>query len=196
MALSDTQQPKLLTATSQQILGPFYPLGKPSKGGDLSRVQGRPGRAQGQLLYVGGRLLDRMGNPVRQARIEIWQANSFGRYTHPNDTNPAPLDPAFEGFTVVETDDEGRYSLKTVKPGAYPAGPNRMRPSHIHFEVFGKRERLVTQMYFQGDPYQDTDPWLQSSMTKETIVKAMQDPLDGMETEAKRVVFDIVLMNG
>ena len=189
-------EPRLLTTTSPQILGPFYPLGKPSKGGDLSCVDGRSGRAQGQLLYIGGHVLDRAGNPVRRAKLEIWQANSFGRYTHPNDTNPAPLDPAFEGFTVIETDDEGCYSLKTVKPGAYPAGPDRMRPSHIHFEVFGKRERLITQLYFEGDPFQDKDPWLQSSLTKHTIVMPIQAPVDGMDADAKRVAFDIVLMNG
>ena len=150
-----------LTTTSPQILGPFYPLGTPSKGGDLSRVEGRKGRAEGQLIYLGGRLLDRDGNPVRRAKIEIWQANTHGRYTHPNDDNPAPLDPNFEGFAVVQTDDDGYYNLKTIKPGAYPTGPDSVRPSHIHFEVWGKRERLVTQLYFAGDPYQDRDPWLQ-----------------------------------
>ncbi len=185
-----------LTTTSPQILGPFYPLGTPSKGGDLSRVEGRKGRAEGQLIYLGGRLLDRDGNPVRRAKIEIWQANTHGRYTHPNDDNPAPLDPNFEGFAVVQTDDDGYYNLKTIKPGAYPTGPDSVRPSHIHFEVWGKRERLVTQLYFAGDPYQDRDPWLQSSGRKETIVKPLEDPLADMEQDARRVVFDIVLMNG
>ena len=186
----------LLKTTSPQILGPFYPLNEPSKGGDLTRVEGRSGQAEGQLLYLGGRVLDRSGNPVRSAKLEIWQANSFGRYSHPNDDNPAPLDPNFEGFAVVHTDDEGNYSLKTIKPGAYPNGPNSIRPSHIHFEVYGKRERLVTQLYFEGDPHQSEDSWLQSSRRQETIIMPMQAPLEGMETDAKRVVFDIVLMNG
>ena len=189
-------KPTLLPRTSDQILGPFYPLVAASKGGDLTRVPGRPGRAQGQLLYVSGRVLDRQGNPVRRGRVQVWQANSFGRYDHPNDDNPAPLDPSFVGFACVETDDDGRYTFKTIKPSAYPAGPDRMRPSHIHFEVFGKRERLITQLYFTGDPYQDTDTWLQSSHRKETIVMPVRDPLAGMEAEAKRVAFDIVLMHG
>lgn len=197
---SDNRAPgpasKHLQTTSPQILGPFYPLAVPSKGGDLTRIDGRPGHAQGQVLYLGGRVLNRDGEPVKRAKLEIWQANSLGRYAHPNDENPAPLDPFFEGFAVVETDDDGRYSLKTIKPGAYPAGPNRMRPSHIHFEVFGKRERLVTQMYFAGDPFHDTDPWLQSSMSKHTIVMPVLDGVAGMDDGAKRIDFDIVLMRG
>ena len=186
----------LLPTTSHQILGPFYPLSKPSKGGDLTKVKGRPGQAAGQLIYLSGRVLDRTGAPARNAKIEIWQANSHGRYTHPNDDNPAPLDPCFEGFAVIETDSDGAYSLKTIKPGAYPAGPGRIRPSHIHFEVFGKRERFVTQMYFAGDPHHEQDPWLQSSIKQETIVMPIIDPIAGMEPGAGRVNFDIVLMNG
>lgn len=185
-----------LTTTSPQILGPFYPLGKPSKGGDLTRVDGRPGQAEGQVIYLGGRVLNRDGEPVKGAKLEIWQANTHGRYAHPNDDNTAPLDPSFEGFAMVNTDDEGRYNLKTIKPGAYPTGPNTIRPSHIHFEVFGKLERLVTQMYFAGDPHHENDSWLQSSRRQETIVMPIQDPLAGMDEGSKRVVFDIVLMNG
>ncbi len=188
--------PTLLPRTSDQILGPFYPLVEPSRGGDLTQVGGRPGRAQGQLLYVSGRVLDRSGSPVRRGKVQIWQANAFGRYDHPNDDNPAPLDPSFVGFAAIETDDEGRYTFKTIKPAAYPAGPGRMRPSHIHFEVFGKRERLITQLYFAGDPHQDTDMWLQSSHRKETIVMPVQEPLAGMEAQARRVAFDVVLMHG
>lgn len=187
---------ELLKTTAPQILGPFYPMTKPSKGGDLTQVSGRNGRAQGQVLYVGGKVLDRSGNPVRRAKLEIWQANSLGRYTHQNDTNPAQLDPCFEGFAIVETDDDGAYSLKTIKPGAYPTGPSTVRPSHIHFEVFGKRERLVTQLYFAGDAHQAEDPWLQSAKNKDTIVMPIQDRLENMEAEAKRVNFDVVLMNG
>lgn len=159
-------------------------------------VEGRPGQAEGQIIYLGGRVLNRDGEPVRGAKLEIWQANTHGRYNHPNDDNAAPLDPSFDGFAVVNTDDEGRYNLKTIKPGAYPTGPNTIRPSHIHFEVFGKLERLVTQMYFAGDPHHENDTWLQSSRSKETIVMPIQDALAGMDDGAKRVVFDIVLMNG
>ena len=91
---------KLLSRTSDQILGPFYPLGEPAKGGDLTRVPGRPGRAQGQVIRLTGRVLDRTGEPVRRGKLQIWQANTFGRYVHPNDDNSAPLDECFEGFAV------------------------------------------------------------------------------------------------
>ena len=87
------------------------------------------------------------------------------------------------------------YNLKTIKPAAYPAGA-AMRPSHIHFEVWGKRERLVTQLYFKGDPFHDKDRFLLSAERPETIVMPILEPLAGMDADAKRVVFDIVLMQG
>jgi protocatechuate 3,4-dioxygenase beta subunit len=186
----------LLPRTSDQILGPFYPLAEPAKGGDLTRAPGQTGRAQGQVLRLTGRVLDRSGRPVQNGKLHIWQANCFGRYRHPNDNNDAPLDPGFEGFAVVETDADGRYNLRTIKPGAYPTGPTTIRPSHIHFEVFGKRERLITQLYFAGDPHHDTDRWLQSSAKPETIVMPIRDAVPGMAPDEKLVVFDIVLMHG
>ena len=186
----------LLPRTSDQILGPFYPLSEPAKGGDLTRVPGRPGRAQGQVIRVTGRVLDRTGEPVRGGKLQIWQANHFGRYTHPNDDNSAPLDPCFEGFAVISTDNDGHYDLRTIKPGAYPTPRGSMRPSHIHFEVFGKRERLITQLYFAGDPHQDTDTWLRSSPSPDTIVMPVREPAPGLEPEERLVVFDIVLMHG
>jgi protocatechuate 3,4-dioxygenase beta subunit len=186
----------LLPRTSDQILGPFYPLGEPAKGGDLTRVRGRPGRAQGQIIRLSGRVLDRAGEPVRRGKLQIWQANTFGRYVHPNDDNSAPLDECFEGFAVVDTDEDGRYDLRTIKPGAYPTPRGNIRPSHIHFEVFGKRERLITQLYFAGDPHHDTDSWLQSSPNPQTIVMPIREPVAGMGAEEKLVVFDIVLMHG
>src|SRR5205809_1232643 len=104
-----------------------------------------------EVIHVMGRVLNVEGQPVRGARVELWQANAHGRYTHPSDTNSAPLDPNFEGFAVQTTDAEGRYRFKTIKPGAYPANPNWMRPPHLHFEVTGKVNRLVTQLYFPGE---------------------------------------------
>src|SRR5262245_62871843 len=94
----------LLPRTSDQILGPFYPLGEPAKGGDLTRVPGRPGQAQGQIIRVTGRVVDRSGAPVCGGRVLIWQANSFGRYTHPNDDTLVQLDPCFAGFAALRTD--------------------------------------------------------------------------------------------
>jgi protocatechuate 3,4-dioxygenase, beta subunit len=185
-----------LKLTSHQILGPFYPLSAPSEDGDLTRAAPGDGVADGQILYLEGRVLDQNGGPVTDTKVEIWQANSHGRYTHPLDANSAPLDPNFDGFAVVHTDRDGRYGLKTIKPGAYPAGPGRIRPAHIHFEVYGRLQRFVTQMYFEGDPHHDKDPWLQSSANQDTIVMPLLDPIEGMEAGAKRVVFDIVIQNG
>src|SRR6266436_4283666 len=107
-----------LRRTPDQILGPFYPVRKPlDQDADLTTIAGKPGRAEGQVMHVMGRVLNVAGHPVHGARVEIWQANTHGRYTHPSDTNPAPLDPHFEGFAVLTTDAEGRYRLNKTPSG-------------------------------------------------------------------------------
>jgi protocatechuate 3,4-dioxygenase beta subunit len=116
----------------------------------------------GERIVVGGRVLDGDARPVRNTLVEIWQANAAGRYVHPVDQHPAPLDPNFTGAGRCMTDDEGNYRFVTVKPGAYPWGnhENAWRPAHIHFSLFGGAfaQRLVTQMYFPGDPLFEFDP--------------------------------------
>ena len=120
----------------------------------------------GGSVRVEGRVLDGAGEPVPDALVEIWQANAAGRYAHAVDRHPAPLDPNFTGAGRCLTDREGRYRFVTVKPGAYPwrNHENAWRPAHIHFSLFGRcfTERLVTQMYFPGDPLFDADPIFQS----------------------------------
>jgi Protocatechuate 3,4-dioxygenase beta subunit len=107
-------------------------------------------------------VLDVDGRPLRRTLVEIWQANAGGRYRHEVDQHPAPLDPNFQGAGRCLTDDAGRYRFITVKPGSYPWGnhENAWRPAHIHFSVFGRAftQRLVTQMYFPGDPLFEFDP--------------------------------------
>jgi protocatechuate 3,4-dioxygenase beta subunit len=180
-----------LLRTPDQILGPFYPVQQePVWTGDLTRS----GQAQGTVLLLGGRVLTGAGAAVAGARVEIWQANAAGRYAHPNDGNPTPLDPNFDGFAVTETDAEGRYRFRTVVPAAYPAGPGRMRPPHIHFKVTGKREQLVTQMYFAGHEWNDRDPWLQSARRKDALIVSLHDAPG--EAGAKATTFDIVLAFG
>ena len=192
-AIAQTAGPR----TPEQILGPFYPLKTLSQNADLTKISGRPGRAQGLVLNVMGRLLNLKGEPVRNAQIEIWQANTHGRYTHPSDHNTAPLDPNFEGSAILTTDQDGRYRFKTIKPAAYPAGPNRMRPAHIHFQVSGKQDRLVTQMYFEGDPYIEADRFLQTALEqRKLLIAKLSQPTSEMEPESKLVVFDIVLNAG
>jgi protocatechuate 3,4-dioxygenase beta subunit len=183
--------------TPEQILGPFYPMNASDRNADLTRAPGRSGRAAGQVLDVTGQVLNLKGEPVRNAKIEIWQANAQGRYTHPSDNNPAPLDPNFEGSAILTTGSDGRYRFKTIKPAAYPAGPNRMRPAHIHFQVSGRQDRLVTQMYFEGDPYNESDRFLQTALDqKDLLVRRLLPPTTEMEPESKLVVFDIVLYAG
>jgi protocatechuate 3,4-dioxygenase beta subunit len=127
---------------------------------DLTQQHG--GEPLGERIIVHGRLLGDDRRPIRNALIEVWQANAAGRYLHDVDQHSAPLDPNFSGAGRVLTDGEGRYRFTTIKPGAYPwrNHPNAWRPAHIHFSVFGRMftQRLVTQMYFPGDPLFEFDP--------------------------------------
>lgn len=120
------------------------------------------GEPLGERIIVQGRLLDGEGRPVPNQLIEIWQANAAGRYFHQRDQHPAPLDPNFTGVGRCITDENGRYRFVTIKPGAYPwlNHENAWRPAHIHFSIFGTAftQRLVTQMYFPGDPLFPLDP--------------------------------------
>jgi protocatechuate 3,4-dioxygenase beta subunit len=128
-------------------------------------VQGT-GEPIGERIIVHGRLLDSGGRPLPGQLVEIWQANACGRYLHKVDQHPAPLDPNFTGVGRAVTDADGRYRFITIKPGAYPWGnhPNAWRPQHIHFSLTGRAvpQRLVTQMYFPGDPLFEYDPIYQS----------------------------------
>ncbi len=120
----------------------------------------------GERLTIRGRVLDGDGRPVRRQLVEVWQANAAGRYVHQRDQHPAPLDPSFSGTGRCLTDDDGWYAFTTIKPGPYPwrNHHNAWRPAHIHFSLFGTEftQRLVTQVYFPGDPLFPYDPILQS----------------------------------
>jgi protocatechuate 3,4-dioxygenase beta subunit len=124
------------------------------------------GEPLGERIIVSGRVLDSDGRPVRATLVEVWQANAAGRYVDPVDQHPAPLDPNFTGAGRCVTDAQGEFRFVTVKPGAYPwrNHENAWRPAHIHFSVFGPQldSRLVTQMYFPGDPLIPLDPILGS----------------------------------
>ena len=179
-------------------MGPFYPLTKPlDRGSDLTRLPGKPGRAEGQIIHLMGRVLDLKGDPVAGARVEIWQANAHGRYVHESDYNPAPVDPNFEGFGVQVTDREGRYCFTTIKPYGYPTNiPGWQRPPHIHFDVTGKIDKLVTQMYFEGDPLNEKDRILQSSWAQERLIAKLLPPTKEVEPESLLAVWDIVIPRG
>jgi protocatechuate 3,4-dioxygenase, beta subunit len=134
---------------------------------DLTRNAARNGAPLGERIIVSGRVLDEGGKPVRNTLVEVWQANAAGRYVHKTDQHDAPLDPNFLGAGRCMTDNEGRYRFMTIKPGAYPWGnhTNAWRPNHIHFSLFGDYfgSRLVTQMYFPGDPLLAYDPIFQGT---------------------------------
>jgi protocatechuate 3,4-dioxygenase beta subunit len=146
-------------ATPAQVEGPFFPIRKqPDTDADLTRIDGRDGRAQGERVDVHGQVLDEDGMPVAGALVDVWQANAHGRYAHEADPNPAPLDPDFQGWARLTTDAEGRYRVRTIIPGSYPVRDGWARPPHIHFKVArrGYRE-LITQMYFAGNALNDVD---------------------------------------
>jgi protocatechuate 3,4-dioxygenase beta subunit len=150
--------------TLSEVTGPSFGSAFVRQGdNDLTRVG--KGEAIGERIIVSGRVLDENGRPVPDALIEIWQANAAGRYLHKRDQHNAPLDANFSGEGRTVTDAHGRYQFMTVKPGAYPWGNhfNGWRPQHIHFSLFGRAyaTRLVTQMYFPGDPLLDFDPIFQ-----------------------------------
>jgi protocatechuate 3,4-dioxygenase beta subunit len=182
--------------TPDQILGPFYPVQKPTDGGaDLTRLKGRGGQAQGEIIDVTGKVLNLRGEPCPGVRLEIWQANGAGRYTHPHDRNPAAIDPNFDGYANVTTDADGRYRYRTVKPGAYPVVADYWRPPHIHYDITGRVNRLITQMYFADEPLNRKDPLLQQSWAKESLIAKML-PVSAEEPNARVVVWDIVLIQG
>jgi len=155
----------VLPHTLSEITGPVFGHGDMGEmDNDLTRQH--PGEPLGERIIVTGRVLDEDGRPVRDSLIEVWQANAAGRYAHHNDNHAAPLDPNFTGAGRAMTDADGGYRFVTIKPGAYPwrNHENAWRPAHIHFSLFGTAfaTRLVTQMYFPGDPLFPIDPVSQS----------------------------------
>jgi len=151
----------VLPHTLSEVTGPLFgdaPLSENDN--DLTRQHA--GAPIGQRIVLTGRVLEENGRPVRNTLIEIWHANAAGRYAHKRDDHPAPLDPNFTGAGRTLTDANGVYRFITIKPGAYPweNHPNAWRPAHVHFSLFGHAfaTRLVTQMYFPGDPLFPFDP--------------------------------------
>jgi protocatechuate 3,4-dioxygenase beta subunit len=187
-----------LPHTLSEVTGPVYGQDRVGElDHDLTRQHA--GEPLGERIIVSGRALDGDGRPVRDSLIEIWQANAAGRYVHQVDRHPAPLDPNFTGAGRCVTDAEGRYRFVTIKPGAYPWKNhyNAWRPAHIHFSLFGLAfaTRLVTQMYFPGDPLLDLDPIFQSvrdPRARERLISRFD--LETTEPEwALAFRFDIVL---
>jgi len=164
MAAAVSAGPLIAAVTPSQTEGPFFPIAdQADKDADLSRIDGRTGSAEGEIVVVEGRVLDESGQPVEAVVIDVWQANVHGRYAHEADPNPAPLDPNFQGWAKLVSDADGRYRFRTIKPGPYQVGEAWSRPPHIHFKVARRGyHELITQMYFAGEPLNELDRLLQS----------------------------------
>ena len=162
---SPTKPLVLLPHTLSEVTGPVFGFDD-VKPGDSDLTHQHPGAPLGERIVVSGRVLDENSHPVANALIELWQANAAGRYRHAVDDHDAPLDPNFTGCGRVLTDSQGNYRFVTIKPGAYPWRNhyNAWRPAHLHFSIFGIGlvQRLVTQMYFPGDPLLAYDPMYNS----------------------------------
>ena len=156
-----TKNPRLVDPETIELWSPAYGQR------DVAAIESdltlqHTGEPQGERITVQGRLLDSWGRPIANQLIEVWQANAAGRYIHQRDQHPAPLDPNFTGAGRMITNDDGEYKFTSIKPGPYPwkNHVNAWRPAHIHFSIFGSgfTQRIVTQMYFPGDPLFALDP--------------------------------------
>ncbi|MGC1491515.1 MAG: protocatechuate 3,4-dioxygenase subunit beta [Candidatus Acidiferrum sp.] len=193
------QQPFVtLPYTLSEITGPVFGSEVTDvKASDLTRQHS--GEPLGERIIVSGRVLDENSRPVAHTLVEIWQANAAGRYLHSRDQHNAPLDPNFNGCGHARTDAEGRYRFVTIRPGEYPWGNhyNAWRPAHIHFSLFGPAfaTRLVTQMYFPGDPLIPFDPifnCVDNEKARERLISKFEWETT-IPSEALGYRFDIVL---
>jgi len=195
---SPSQPLVLIPASLSEVTGPLF-------GHDLFKANDHDLTKQGnddpigERIIVSGRVLDANARPVANTLIELWQANGAGRYPHRTDQHDAPLDPNFHGCGRTLTDAEGRYRFVTIRPGAYPwrNHPNAWRPAHIHFSLFGPAfvTRLVTQMYFPGDPLHSYDPML-GSIPDQAARRRLISAFDWETTVPEKALgykFDIVL---
>jgi protocatechuate 3,4-dioxygenase, beta subunit len=190
-----------LDNTLSEMTGPVFGHAVLDDGdNDLIHNFAKPGEsAIGERIVVHGRVMDECNRPIRGALVEVWQTNASGRYRHKKDTNVAPFDPNFGGCGRFITDDDGGYWFRTIKPGGYPwpNGPNDWRPPHIHFSIFGYAfaQRLITQMYFAGDPLVWSCPIVRTIPDRRAIelLTAQPDVENSIPMDVLAYKFDIVL---
>jgi protocatechuate 3,4-dioxygenase beta subunit len=181
-----------LIVTPGQTEGPYYPASLPAdRDADLMRVKGQAAAAVGKVAHVSGRVLDRRGEPVRGALVEIWQCDANGIYNHPQDPGVRRRDAAFQGYGHAEVDGAGRYTFRTIRPVAY-AG----RTPHIHFKVHAPGlGRLTTQMYVAGEPQNERDfvlRGIRDARARQSVIVRLE-AADAIEPGALAGTFDIVL---
>ena len=188
-----------LEATPRQPAGPFYhPIEPLSVDNDLLYHQDTESRADGGVIFIRSRLLNQTGKPIKNARIEIWQANAHGRYNHPRPANSnLPLDPNFFGFGHTLTEPEGHYRFRSIKPAPYSDNLEWLRPPHIHFAVIPEGGTpWLTQMSFAGEALNKRDFLLRnlpSDVVREQVIIDFQTTENAPDARAKLGVFDIAL---
>jgi protocatechuate 3,4-dioxygenase, beta subunit len=186
---------RLLSPTPAEVTGPFYPVTKPlDHDADLTRIVGTSGRAKGQVIELKGQLINRLGQPVKRAQIELWQANAAGRYRHASDDTGAPLDPHFDGYARILSDDKGMFRFITIKPGGYDGGRRGYRTPHLHFDVTGHVNRMVTQMYFPDEPRTNATDQLLNACIDAPAVTATAMPM--REDGIARYTWSFILRDG
>jgi protocatechuate 3,4-dioxygenase beta subunit len=184
--------------TPSQTIGPFYPQALIAPGDDdlACRTVGGA-RAEGTPIEMSGSVVDASGSPVRGALIEVWQANRWGKYDHPVDRTPQPVDPNFKGFGRMLTDAQGCYRFRSIMPGAYPnpGYDDWFRPPHIHYSIFGAgvMQRLITQVYFPDEPLNDIDPILNGIEDLDVRATLIARKLPALADGTLVYGFDIVL---
>ena len=184
-ALAATRTIAAPALTKESPMGPFFPIGYAGEDDfDLTMLKGHRARALGDAIEVSGRVLDRLGNPVSGAKIELWQANANGRYAHSNDTSAGALDPNFQGMARLVTGPSGEWRIRTIRPGLYGR-----RTRHIHFDVAGRAHRLMAQMYFPEDAEKNASDGLFKELGGDAATS-----LAGVDAP-DRYRWDIVLMD-
>ena len=192
MASSKSLAPQQVTPT--ESAGPFYPVvAQQDKDFDLTKVDGKEAEALGKHIVIHGSVVDTQGNPVEGATVDLWQANAAGKYSHPYDSNPAPIDENFQGWAIVPSGVNGEFRFKTVFPGIYPVGSGWSRPPHIHFKVTKKGYvELVTQMYFPEHALNKTDGLLQRKSEEEQKLMIAEQSSERSDTFYYRIVIEKV----
>jgi protocatechuate 3,4-dioxygenase, alpha subunit len=182
-----------MQASAWQTLGPFFDRQLIRAGNDLTRLRPDAPEALGQVIEIEGQVRQEDAAPVSGCLIELWQANAAGRYAHPADRSDRPLDPKFRGFGRALTDPDGRYRFRTIKPGAVPFEGNRWQAPHILVSLFaaGLLRRLVTRLYFEDEPANETDPIL--ATIADPLARATLIARRDQAARSPRYVFDIVL---
>lgn len=166
------------TSTPRDAEGPFYPITpQKDKDANLTKVEGKTGTAKGTIIEVYGQVLDTNLTPIEDATIDLWQANSFGKYHHPHDKSDAPIDEHFQSWAIIQSGKNGNFRFKTIMPGAYPyqAKPEEQRTPHIHLKI-GKHgyEPVLTQMYFPDQAQNKTDGLYQRKTKEQQAMMTAQ----------------------